>query len=143
MNIYEAIDLLRDESIVLKNERDEIFQRDNSYSVFRTYSESTKPHYNSIGGSMNNQEFLKTYIDDNFERVPQWYDNLKLPILCKVREQGWTGFKIVEFKYRNESMLQTGFGESYRICRNIEIQPLSKKECLERFYGELTSETAT
>jgi len=136
MNIYEAIELLRDESIVLKNERDEIFQRQNDYSVFRTYSEATKPHCNSIGGSMNNQEFLKTYIDDNFERVPQWYEDIKLPILCKVKESGWTGYKIVEFKYRSGSMLQTGFGESYRISRSVEILPLSKKECLERFYGE-------
>lgn len=136
MNIYEAIELLRNESIVLKNERDEIFQRQNDYSVFRTYSEVTKPHCNSIGGSMDNQEFLKTYIDDNFERVPQWYEDIKLPILCKVKENGWTGYKIVEFKYRSGSILQTGFGESYRISRRVEILPLSKKECLERFYGE-------
>ncbi|MFZ2967946.1 MAG: hypothetical protein WA080_02690 [Sulfuricurvum sp.] len=140
MNIYEAIELLRDTSIVLKNERDEIFQRQNSYSVFRTYSEATKPSPTSIGGTMYNQEFVKTHVDDNFERVPQWYEDIKLPILCKVKVTGWTGYKIVEFKYQNGSMLQTGFGESYCIGRSVEILPLSKKECLKRFYEELPDE---
>lgn len=140
MNIYDAIELLRDESIVLKNETDEIFQRENSYSVFRTYSEITKPSPSSIGGSMNNQEFLKTYIDDNFERVPQWYDNIKLPMLCKVKERGWTGYKTVEFRYRSGSILNTGFSESYCIRRSIEILPLSKAECIDKFYKEGTNE---
>lgn len=139
MNIYEAIELLRDESIVLKNERDQIFQRQNDYSVFRTYTEATKPSPGSIGGTMNNQEFVKTHVDDNFERVPQWYDNIKLPILCKVKESGWTSYKTVEFRYRSRATLQTGFGESYSIRRGIEIIPLSKKECLEMFYEEETN----
>ncbi|MFY9141505.1 hypothetical protein [Sulfuricurvum sp.] len=139
MKIYEAIKRLEDSSVILRNQNGELFQNYNSYSFFVTYSDTTRPTQGSIGGSIKHDDFIKTYLDDEFEIVPQWYNDVKYPILCKVKENGWSDYKIVSIKSRSGVMMQTNFGESYILRYGIKIVPLSKEECLEIFYKEEVS----
>lgn len=127
MKIIDAIKKLERESVILEHiKTGDLFQKYNENLLMQTYKERKG---NSIGSTIKNEDFLRQYIDDEFIEVEQWfYKDIKLPILCKVKESFWADYKIVSFKYISDVWFHTGLSESYTPSYRCKIIPLTDKE---------------
>ena len=137
MEIYEAINLLRDDSIVLVNERGDEFQRINNDSIMQIWNKDLLENGDcSVGSSIKNGEFIEKYIKSKFDVVEQWYQkDIKFPILCKVKESGWNDYKVVCFKSKDSRSFHTQCSESYTPSYRTEIKPLTDNEIKNLFRG--------
>jgi len=130
MDLHDAIIYLNDEKNVLKCSSGHIYQRYNKDNVYRIYSKNSEEYSNgSIGGTIKNMDFIKENIKSIFDKELQFYQKeMTFPMLCKVKESGWSSYKTVCFNSFSGTMFSTGFGESYLPTVRTEIIPLNKKE---------------
>ncbi len=133
MDLFQAIKELQEDKIILIDKNGHEYQRYSKDMIWRTYSKNSEEFKTgSLGGTIKNQEFLEQNINNLFEISEQWYQRaFKLPILCKVKENGWSGYKIVSLNYYNGTTFNTGFSESYFLNHRTEIIPLTNKEIKE------------
>jgi len=128
--MFNAIEELKDKSIILKDTLGNKFQRLSDSQIMQIWNrELLAEDDSSIASSITNEEFLEKYLHTEFEVVVQWYQgDIKFPLFCKVKEQMWSGYKIVCFQSRSCFWFQTQFGESYTPTYNVEVIPLSDDE---------------
>jgi hypothetical protein len=132
MKIFEAIQLLEDDGVILKDKIGNKFQKYSDKYIYITYNNSYQLESGIVGKTISNEEFLKKYVDNSFEREEQWYDKkVKLPILCWVTTREWSKKKLVCLNYRSGNTFLTGYGESYTISHNTKIVPLTNQEIAE------------
>ncbi|MGB7402672.1 MAG: hypothetical protein WA916_08825 [Arcobacter sp.] len=130
MKVFEAIEALKDESIVIRDTKGNLFQRTSKTQIMQIWNrELLEKDDNCVASSIGNNEFLEKYLHEEFQIEKQWYqDAYDFPILCKVKEIGWSDYKIVSFNSRSGYWFNTGFSESYTPSYNTEITPLSDDE---------------
>lgn len=125
MKIIEALKRLDKKSTILQNmSNGNLYQRYSQNVVWETI---TSPKDNVTGRTLQLDDFLKNYINDDFQELSQWYhQNIKFPILCKVSING--NYKILSFISKSGDWFHTGFGESYEINIHNKIIPLLDSE---------------
>lgn len=132
MKIYKAIELLQSNNNILLASNGDRLQRYTHDKIMVTYCKKRmkKENSNSIGGTIKNDKFIEEFKDFSFNQELQWFQQgeLKLPRLCKVKESGWSDYKIVMINYFNGSMFSTGFSESYMPSYDNSIEPLTNQE---------------
>lgn len=126
MNLYEGLERLKKKSTILQNMNNgNLYQRYNNDSIWETVTQ--EENSNRIGGTIKNIEFIKKFVDDNFQEIEQWFHHeIKFPILCKVKIE--SNEKIVNFISKSGDWFHTGFGESYEVSHHNKIIPLTDKE---------------
>lgn len=125
MKIIEALKRLDKKSTILQNmSNGNLYQRYSQNVVWETI---TSPKDNVTGRTLQLDDFLKNYINDDFQELSQWYhQDIKFPILCKVSING--NYKILNFISKSGDWFHTGLAESYEISIHNKITPLSDSE---------------
>ena len=130
MKIFDAIIMLEDKSIILVDAVGNKFQRLGNTQIMQIWNRKLLDKNDcSVASSIKNEEFLEKYLHTEFEIDEQWYQQeIEFPLLCKVKEQGWSDYKTVYFNSKSGFWFQTQFGESYTPTYNTKIIPLSDIE---------------
>ena len=138
MKVYEAVKSLENKSCILIDEDGNKFQRLNNRSIMQIWNDNIRKNTGSVASSISNDEFIEKYLLSSFDEVKQWFHgNIKFPILCKVKEMGWSDYKTVCFNSKSGDMLNTQFSESYFLNYNTEIIPLDNTE-IENFKNRIS-----
>lgn len=129
MKIFKAINLLSDAKNILVSKNGDIFQKYNDDQIMVRLNPKTLTSA-TTGYSITNEDFIEKFGKTKFKQKLQWFQkgDLDLPRLCRVKESGWTGQKIVMINYFSGTMFNTGFGESYIPTYHTTVTPLTNKE---------------